>query len=174
MKKKYQLIIIIYTISFVFGYSLERKVGDVLQIALPITAISSTYYMNDTEGFKSFLKSYIFTISTTHLLKQTTHKLRPDGSNYLSFPSGHTSSAFAGAMFIQNRYGYKFGIPSLLLASFVGFSRVDAKKHYWEDVVAGATISIVSAYLFVNQKNEQRLELSYSPYLKQINLYISL
>jgi len=173
MKFLIALSILIISLSYAERSPVERS-GDIIQLAIPISGLGYTYYIDDKDGRKQFWKSYIYSLSTTYVLKGVTNKTRPNGHCCESFPSGHTSSAFAGAMFIQNRYGYKFGIPSLLLASFVGFSRVDAKKHYWEDVVAGATISIVSAYLFVNQKNEQRLELSYSPYLKQINLYISL
>ena len=62
-------------------------------------------------------------------------------------------------MFINNRYGVKYGIPSLLLASFVGYSRVYAEKHYWGDVLAGASIGIASNMIFTKkgELNSNRL-----------------
>ena len=53
MKKIFTLSFVIYFISISYGYSTERKIGDILQLALPVTALSSTYYMNDFDGFKS-------------------------------------------------------------------------------------------------------------------------
>ena len=162
MKKILTLSLIIYFISFTYGYSLERKIGDVLQIALPLTAISSTYYMDDSNGLKSFAKSYLTTVSITYLLKEGTHKLRPDGSDYLSFPSGHTSSAFSGASFIHFRYGFKYSIPLYLLASFTGYSRVESNKHYIEDVIAGAGLAILSSWYFtLPYKEEYSVKLNY-------------
>ena len=159
-----------------FGYSIERKIGDVIQVAMPLTAISSTCYMNDIDGFKSFLKSYIVTTSITHILKHTTQKLRPDGTDYLSFPSGHTSAAFSGASFIHFRYGLKYSIPLYCLASFAGYSRIHANKHYIEDVVAGASIAILSSWYFTSPYNKKY---SFNLYYNQadkiigINIYKS-
>ena len=55
MRKLFISFLIIHLISLLHGYSAERKAGDILQIALPITAISSICYMNDLDGFKSFI-----------------------------------------------------------------------------------------------------------------------
>ena len=148
MKKIYFCLLIISFLSASYKYSIERKIGDILQLGLPATALASTYYMNDIDGFKSFSKSYFTTISITYLLKEGTHKRRPDGSDYLSFPSGHTSSAFSGASFIHFRYGFKYSIPLYLLASFTGYSRIESKKHYIEDVIAGAGLAILSSWYF--------------------------
>ena len=139
----YKILISILFISTILPYSDARKAGDILQMALPIAAISSTYYLDDSDGFKSFLKSYTITAASTYLLKITTHKLRPDESDNMSFPSGHTSSAFSGASFIHFRYGFKYSIPLYFLASFTGYSRIYADKHYIEDVIAGAGLAIL-------------------------------
>ena len=37
-------------------------------------------------------------------VKKLTHELRPDGSDYYSFPSGHTTEAFASAEFLRQEY----------------------------------------------------------------------
>ena len=151
----FKILLIIYFTSISYGYSNARKIGDIMQLALPITAFSSTYYMNDIDGTKSFLKSYLTTVSATYIIKEISHKRRPDGSDYLSFPSGHTSSAFAGASFIHFRYGLKYSIPLYLLASFTGYSRVESKKHYIEDVIAGAGLAMFSSWYFTTPYNKK-------------------
>ena len=60
-------------------------------------------------------------------------------------------------MFVQKKYGLKYGIPSLLLASFVGYSRVYADKHYWEDVFVGASIGIIGNMVFTKKYNNRNL-----------------
>lgn len=67
-------------------------------------------------------------------------KERPDRSDNHSFPSMHTSTSFAAAAFIQRRYGWKWGLPSYILSTYVGWTRVYGKKHDWWDVAAGAAI----------------------------------
>ncbi|MFQ3228700.1 phosphatase PAP2 family protein [Reinekea sp.] len=126
--------------------------GDIIQIAIPLTALVATYTLDDPEGRKQFLWSYGSTFAITHILKRTVNKERPDGSNTLSFPSGHTGSAFSGASFLQKRYGWDVGVPAYIAASFVGYSRVHAKKHDWVDVGAGALLAVGMNQWFVTEK----------------------
>ena len=129
--------------------------------------------MDDMDGTKNFLKSYIATSATTYLLKITTHRLSPDGSDYMSFPSGHTSSAFAGASFIHFRYGFQYSIPMYLLASFTGYSRIYAKKHYIEDVIVGAGIAIFNSWYFTSRYNKDySFSLYYNPINKMVGINI--
>ena len=76
--------------------------------------------------------------STT--LKYATQRLRPDGSDHLSFPSGHTSNAFAWATVAARHYGPKVGVPAYVFATLVGVGRMEKNVHYLSDVVAGATL----------------------------------
>ena len=150
VKSMFLILLLACFVSASYGYSTARKIGDVLEWGLPLTALSSTYAMDDYNGFKSFMKSYATTVTATIILKEMTHKQRPDGSDYRSFPSGHTSSAFAGASFIHFRYGLKYSIPLYMLAAFTGYSRVESKKHYTEDVIAGASLAILSSWYFTS------------------------
>jgi len=84
-------------------------------------------------------------------LKETFPERRPDGSDRKSFPSGHTSTAFAAAATLQNRYGWQVGVPAQLVAAFVGLSRVQARKHHWYDAVAGAAIGEASGFLITSR-----------------------
>ena len=151
-----QSILFFFMLSIVTAeYSIERKIGDVLQLGLPATAILSTYYMEDSDGFKSFIKSYAITVSATSILKVISHKERPDGSDYMSFPSGHTSSAFSGSSFIHFRYGLRYAAPLYLLAAFTGYSRIESNKHYLEDVIAGASLAIFSSWCFTKKYDKK-------------------
>ena len=87
-------------------------------------------------------------------LKRAFPEERPDHSDRKSFPSGHASVSFAAAASLQNRYGWQVGIPAQLVAAFVGISRVEARKHHWYDVVAGAGIGEASGFLITSKRNE--------------------
>ena len=72
-----------------------------------------------------------------------------------SFPSGHTSNAFATATSLSLAYPKWYVItPSYLWAGTVAYSRMHLGVHYPSDVLAGALIGAGSAYLThkVNQK----------------------
>lgn len=60
-----------------------------------------------------------------------------------SFPSGHTVSAFSAALVITylcKKQGW--GIPALLVAIMVGYSRMYLTEHFYEDVLAGSAIGV--------------------------------
>lgn len=65
-----------------------------------------------------------------------------------SFPSGHTLVSFEGAVtiFLFNK---KWGIPALLLAVLIGCSRLYLFVHFPTDVLAGAVLGSVIAWLVV-------------------------
>jgi membrane-associated phospholipid phosphatase len=72
-----------------------------------------------------------------------------------SFPSGHTSGAFATATSISLSYPkWYIIIPSYTWAGAVGYSRMHLGVHYPSDVLAGALIGSGCAYLTfkINQK----------------------
>jgi membrane-associated phospholipid phosphatase len=124
--------------------------GDVLQVLVPLSGYAATFYLDDTEGRNQFYKSFLSTFLITHTLKIAVKEKRPNNNGNQSFPSGHTSSAFQGAAFIQKRYGWKYGLPAYAAATLVGYSRVEdeSQKHYNSDVVVGAAIGILSSYYF--------------------------
>jgi membrane-associated phospholipid phosphatase len=124
-----------------------ERAGDIVQILLPTTAYGTTFYMDDRQGRSEFYRSFLTTFAVTHSLKNIINKKRPDGGDQ-AFPSGHTGAAFQGAAFIQQRYGWVYGIPSYLGASFVGYSRIHADRHDLADVLAGAALGIGTNMLF--------------------------
>jgi membrane-associated phospholipid phosphatase len=129
------------------AYDRIELAGDVLMVALPIAAAGMTLGFKDGQGTLEFGKSAALATGVTYALKFTIDKTRPNGNNQ-AFPSAHTSISFASAEFVRNRYGWEYGLPAYVLASFVAYSRVEAKQHYIQDVLAGAAIGMASSYLF--------------------------
>lgn len=145
-------------------YVLEST-GDVLQLALPVAAGVTTIIKKDWEGTKQFALSYATSLAVTHSLKKIIKKQRPEGRNlYDAFPSGHTTSAFSGASFIQRRYGWKYGTPAYVLAALVGASRMEGPDGWHDiyDVLAGATVGIGSTYIFTTPYQKEHFELGFS------------
>ena len=171
-----RFILIMLWLSQVFGSNESIRnietAGDILQISLPVVALGSTYLLDDDEGRSQFWSSYISSISITYFLKLSIDKIRPNGDCCESFPSGHTTAAFSGAMFIQRKYGYKYGIPSLLMSSFVGYSRIQADKHYLEDVVVGAWIGVLGNLIFTDRYKSNSF--SFYKYRDNFNFNLSL
>jgi membrane-associated phospholipid phosphatase len=79
-----------------------------------------------------------------------------------SFPSGHTSTAFATATSLSMEYPRWYVIaPSFVWASAVGYSRMHLGVHYPTDVIAGAIVGSGSAYLSYKMNkwiNKKRLK----------------
>ena len=68
-------------------------------------------------------------------------------NHWLSFPSGHTATAFAGAELVRAEYGWGYGIAAYTVATGVAFMRLYNNRHWLNDVLAGAGVGIVSAQI---------------------------
>lgn len=82
---------------------------------------------------------------TVYPTKHWVSERRPDDTDYKSFPSGHTATAFMGAELVREEYGNLWGAGAYLVATGIGLQRVYAERHYAHDVLAGAAIGFVSA-----------------------------
>lgn len=87
-------------------------------------------------------------------IKYASHRLRPDGSDHLSFPSGHTSNAFAWATVANHHYGPGVGAPAFLVAGLIGVGRMEKHAHHLSDVVAGASLGVLIARTVVRKDGE--------------------
>jgi len=146
------LLIIIFLSHTLFADTKENitRAGDALVLLLPTSAYAKTFYEDDGKGALAFTESIATTIVVTNVLKYSINAERPNGENDRSFPSGHTSSAFSSATFLQLRYGWEYGVPAYTVATFVAWSRVYSDHHYTRDVVAGAIIGAVSSFIFTD------------------------
>jgi len=118
-----------------------EKAGDVLLYALPITAATATFTLDDPDGRKQLVSAYGVTLSMSAVINGLVGRERPDGSDNRSFPSFSAASAFTSAAFLQRRYGWDVGLPSYLAASFVGWSKVHSEHNYVSDVLVGAAVA---------------------------------
>lgn len=135
----------------------HKNIGDALRYTMPILTLGTVLLNEDKSGDgMQFTKTMAGTLGVTYALKWTVRKTRPNGENNLSFPSGHTSVAFASAAFVQRTYGWKWGLPAYGLASYVGYTRLKVKKHDGWDVFAGALIGTGIAYWFTRPSAKRK------------------
>ena len=125
------------------GYADDRwtQAGEVLQYALPLTAATATYTLDDPEGRSQLVVAYGVTLSSGYVLQGLVGRERPDETDDQGFPSLSAASAFTSAAFIQRRYGWDAGLPAYLAASYVGWSSVYSDRHHTTDVLAGAALA---------------------------------
>lgn len=126
-----------------------RKAGFAVIVALLVMLICNDLFLkelfarprpfnlfdSDPQKYAEWGKAYIYP------------ELVNKPSSY-SFPSGHTSSAFAAAIALlwQNR---KWGVPVTIFAALMGFSRIYVEVHYCTDVIAGVVSGAVCALVAV-------------------------
>ena len=130
-----------------FTYALINKDDRSLQNAVEITSsifvsgmlsVGLKYAVNRERPFDT----YPFITAVTH-------------ADTPSFPSGHTTHAFALATSVSLAYErWYIVVPSYLWAGTVGYTRMALGVHYPSDVLAGALLGSGSAYLChkINQK----------------------
>jgi len=91
--------------------------------------------------------STLIMASTVRIIKKATHSQRPDGSNYESFPSGHTATAFAAAEFMRMEYQHSHPLLSMtgyIAAAATGTLRMYNNRHWFSDIAGGAGLGILS------------------------------
>jgi membrane-associated phospholipid phosphatase len=130
-------------------------------VAAPIIIYSVGLIKKDSTIKKQAIfigETFLVSAFITTALKHTVKRERPfDTSSDIekltsapgySFPSGHTSLAFATATSLSMAYPKWYVIaPSFVWASAVGYSRMHLGVHYPTDVFAGAIIGSGSAYI---------------------------
>jgi hypothetical protein len=90
-------------------------------------------------------EAFALTLGISEGFKYLIGRRRPDLSDVLSFPSGHTSMAFCAATLISRDAGPALGIPAYGVAFLTAFSRVESGRHFVSDVLAGAALGTAVA-----------------------------
>jgi len=132
------------------------KLGDYWGIAGQFIILSRLKLGSD--DFNYATSAIIANGLCTYGIKFITGRMRPDGANRRSFPSGHTSSSFLAATIADDLYGSKIGVPAYLLAGLTGLSRIHDNKHYLSDVIFGASLGIALGKGFGNDAQKKTLQ----------------
>ena len=131
-----------------------QNVSDVGVASLLLLSVGLPAAEGDWTGALQATESFVVASLVTEGLKALFPRLRPDGADDKSFPSGHTSRSFAAASTLYERQGSGVGIPAFVVAGLVGVARVEGDKHYWGDVAAGAVIGTASGFLMTDAPAE--------------------
>lgn len=134
----------------------EGFVPDHITMFLPFMA----YYGVRAAGVKSqhnmldatliYTMASVINNSVVFVVKNRSAVERPDASDLLSFPSGHTAQAFVSAEFLRQEYkdvSPWYGVAGYAAAVGTGLLRMRHNKHWLNDVVAGAGLGIASTRL---------------------------
>ncbi len=126
-----------------------RKAGLAILVALVVMLLCNNLVLKELFArvrpfnlFESDPEKYAIW-GTEYVFPELVHK-----PSSFSFPSGHTSSAFAAAFALLccNR---KLGIPTMVFAALMGFSRIYVQVHYCTDVIGGVVSGIICAIIAV-------------------------
>ncbi|TDH21399.1 phosphatase PAP2 family protein [Segetibacter sp. 3557_3] len=133
--QKIQTTTLLATQAFITGGSLERVVKFLSGRTRP------AFYATGEEPRPRFLGPFAKAARDA-----------PGGRLYGSFPSGHTTVAFAAATVFALEYRNKPIVPVIAYsaASLIGLSRIFENKHWATDVLAGAAIGFLAGRNVVN------------------------
>ena len=146
-----------------------RKFGEFYP---PLILFTVGQFTNNEKAIKTGFYSAeaaLLGVGVTYIGKNLFARARPstaEGSNswnnerfnsdYSSFPSGHSTIAFATATVIAEMYKNEKGVPELMytLASLAALSRIYDDKHWFSDIVLGSSIGYFSGKLLLNLKEK--------------------
>ncbi len=122
----------------------------VTAFATPSGDDSKQWAFSKLKGLGVELAATSAAAGVTSLLKEGTGRTRPDNRGDTSFPSAHTTSAFSYST-LSNRNLDSIDMPkkvkrtlqvgNLLLATSVGWARIEGQRHYPSDVLAAAALA---------------------------------
>ncbi|MCR4917912.1 MAG: phosphatase PAP2 family protein [Alphaproteobacteria bacterium] len=138
----------------------KNKLGDLFMVMSPTYAFGMTVANEDYHGMMQLAESVVAAQITSEGIKALELEERPNHSDKKSFPSGHATGAFSGAMFVHKRYGWKPALIPYGMSLVAGWSRTDVKAHYWHDVLGGAAISALFTWVLVDEYSPKGLSVN--------------
>ena len=87
-------------------------------------------------------------------IKLATQRERPNGSDHLSFPSGHATITFATATVLERHLGWRKALFAYFIASYVAASRLHDNDHWLSDVVFGAAVGTIAGRTVVHHASD--------------------
>lgn len=143
-------------LSITFGVNTAKaiddgKIGDLGQVMSLAYALGMTAMEEDRRGTTQLGALVLATQLTVEGIKALELEERPNGNGWKSFPSGHATGAFSGAMFVHKRYGWKPALTPYVLSLITSWSRVKVKAHYAHDTIAGAAIVALFTWGIVDE-----------------------
>lgn len=100
------------------------------------------------------IQAQILTEVLVEPIKLATQRERPNGSNHLSFPSGHSAITFATATVIERHLGWRKALLGYAVATYVAASRLHDDQHWLSDVVFGAAVGTVAGRTVVHHASD--------------------
>src|SRR5437899_11609690 len=117
--------------------------ANVVMVGVPIAGYFIAQYKDDDEGQRQLLRSVAAGIVAHALLSAavnyTSWGERPNGGEH-AFPSGHVTLVTSGAAFLQDRYGWQYGLPAYVGVLYVANVRVQTGHQRWRDDVGGVAL----------------------------------
>jgi membrane-associated phospholipid phosphatase len=146
----------------------EREVlaGDIATGVLPLATLITIWAKGDGEGAWQWFRNTTYTeVIVTGLrvaFNNTKYGERPNGHPY-GFPSGHSGFVFSQAFFLQERYGWAYGVPAILIAGGISYIRVENDKHRWRDIIAAGVVAYPIALLTVTPDDATYIAPTFGP-----------
>jgi membrane-associated phospholipid phosphatase len=100
-------------------------------------------------GF-DLLRAALLSQALTQGIKVAVRRDRPTGE-CCAFPSGHASTTSATASVLERHLGYRAAWPTLVIATYVGASRLHDNRHFLSDVLFGASVGMASGWTVVGR-----------------------
>lgn len=139
-------------------FSFYTQLGNAGMIWLVACVLMLCFKRTRRAGVTGLVALAVGFVLTNLILKPLVHRARPwlviegliplvsEGDPH-SFPSGHTSAAFAAACAWRPHLPKKWGNAALVCAVLMGFFRLYVGVHFPTDVLVGALVGCLSAWI---------------------------
>ena len=120
-----------------------RKIGITMGVALVLGLILGNGFLKNVVG-----RVRPFDLDGAFGSIKTVEDLLVSKPGDKSFPSGHTLASFEAAFVLLWR-DKRLGIPAVIIASLVAFSRLYLYLHYPTDIIGGILLAAFNAFLAI-------------------------